>query len=415
MENPVFDYFRLDEDSNTILQKAIKPGVIESNPSFLDFEGIRWLSEKKPDFSLLNTCWLNLIFEKYLEPRYRISPVGPGLLKKFYYNSKFIIPRYVQLKLQKQFVAVRKRSITFPQWPIDMTMRDLIGYTGRNLLQFLGRQKVPIISLWPEGHSWGLGLSHDVETLAGLQRVGSIRDIEMKHFFRSTFLFVPERYRQDCDLMKSLVSQGCEIAVHGLKHDGKLFWSEQLFEKRRLLIERYARDWQAVGFRSPALHRVPEWIARFDFLYDSSYLDVANFEFQPGGCLMWYPYRLSDTLIELPITVPFDHTVINLFGDETPDVFIKKMDAVRQANGLALLDFHPDYLNSNKRLDIYNAVLNYAKSHNPWVGTLKEIARWYRDRLDSKVIISDSGQSIDGPAANRAKVWWLTGDGLDLS
>jgi hypothetical protein len=43
---------------------------------------------------------------------------------------------------------------------------------------------------------------------------------------------------------------GFEVGVHDLRHDGKLYRSRQVFAQKALRINRYLKDWGAVGFRS---------------------------------------------------------------------------------------------------------------------------------------------------------------------
>jgi hypothetical protein len=49
-------------------------------------------------------------------------------------------------------------------------------------------------------------------------------------------------------------------------------------------------------------------MASLPFEYDSSYPDTDPFEPQPGGCCSWLPY-FNGPLVELPITLPQDHTL----------------------------------------------------------------------------------------------------------
>ena len=49
---------------------------------------------------------------------------------------------------------------------------------------------------------------------------------------------------------------------------------------------------------------------RLGFEYDSSYTDTDPYEPQPGGCCSYLPY-FNESLVELPITLPQDHTVFS--------------------------------------------------------------------------------------------------------
>ena len=52
---------------------------------------------------------------------------------------------------------------------------------------------------------------------------------------------------------------------------------------------------------------------RLGFDYDSSYTDTDPYEPQPGGCCSLLPF-FNDDLVELPITLPQDHTLFSILG-----------------------------------------------------------------------------------------------------
>ena len=72
------------------------------------------------------------------------------------------------------------------------------------------------------------------------------------------------------------------------------------------------QEWGAVGFRSPATYRNPFWLPEIDVDYDSSFMDNATLEPQRGGVCSAFPFMLSERMVELPITLPMDHTLINI-------------------------------------------------------------------------------------------------------
>ena len=111
--------------------------------------------------------------------------------------------------------------------------------------------------------------------------------------------------------LRHIRAKGCEIGLHGIKHDCKLFESRASFEAELPKIHRYLREWQAVGFRSPATHRNADWMPELGCLYDSSFPDTDPFEPQGGGCCSIFPFFLGD-LVELPITLVQDHTMLEI-------------------------------------------------------------------------------------------------------
>jgi hypothetical protein len=67
---------------------------------------------------------------------------------------------------------------------------------------------------------------------------------------------------------------------------------------------------------------------------------------------------LSDRMVELPITLPMDHTLINVLRQDVLQGCLAKLDWVREQNGLALALFHPDYNTTAARRDRYGALLD---------------------------------------------------------
>src|SRR5207248_2637619 len=119
--------------------------------------------------------------------------------------------------------------------------------------------------------------------------------------------------------------------------------SERTLRERLPEIRRWADRWGAVGFRSPATHRAWSLMPLLGFDYDSSYPDTDPFEPQSGGCCSVLPYFNGD-LVELPITLPQDHTLFVILGRRDERVWVEKADAVRRLGGMALLITHPDYM-----------------------------------------------------------------------
>ena len=85
---------------------------------------------------------------------------------------------------------------------------------------------------------------------------------------------MPERYAVDDELVRRLGEAGCEVGVHGLRHDGRDLESLRTLRRRLPEMRRWAERWGAVGFRSPATHRVWDWMPMLGFDYDSSYPDT---------------------------------------------------------------------------------------------------------------------------------------------
>jgi len=322
-----------------------------------------------------------------------------------YYQVRPALPRPVQIGMRRMLAPLQARS-RFPRWPLEPGLHDLYTFLSAVVAGVAG-EPVPCIAPWPDGCSWALVLTHDVETRAGHDAVGRLREIEADLGYRSSWNFVPARYTVDGPLLDELAADGCEVGVHGLHHDGRDLASAAELARRLPAIRRYAEAWNAVGFRSPATQRVWEWMPLLGFDYDSSYPDTDPFEPQPGGCCSLLPF-FNAGLVELPITLPQDHTLFAILGHPDAGVWISKTAAVRDRAGMALLITHPDYASGTPLLPAYRRFLGLHRDDpDAWRTLPREVADWWRRRAASRLEPDDGDWRVVGPAAGRATVGFM--------
>lgn len=264
----------------------------------------------------------------------------------FYYYIKPFIPRPLQIILRRPIVK-RKRALNTHNWPIDeKAKKPPDGWSG-----------------WPGGKRFALVLSHDVDSKKGLRNCLKLMEIEQSLGFRSSFNFVPERYEVLPELRHRLNQNGFEIGVHGLRHDGKLFMSRKLFEKRAVRINQYLREWNCSGFYSPSMHRNFEWMHDLNMEFASSTFDTDPFEPDSDGVRTIFPFRVkgnrdTEGFVELPYTLPQDFTLFVLMKEKDIAIWKKKLDWIAENGGMALLNTHPDYMdfdNDKRVLERYPA------------------------------------------------------------
>ncbi len=284
----------------------------------------------------------------YWSEDYRLaSPARQGsrsvkqLGLRLYYLLRPVIPRQGQLRFRR-FVSRFQLRSPFPRWPVETALDEFYVVLFRYFVD-LARAPVPWISSWPGPYSWALVLTHDVESSTGYESLGVLRDLESRYGYRSSFNFVPMRYAVEEHMIRELSESGFEVGVHGLYHDGRDFASERIFTERAREIARFAGLWNATGFRSPSTHRVWGWMSKLGFDYDSSYPDTDPFEPYPGGCCSLLPY-FNGELVELPITLPQDHTLFAILGHADESLWVAKCAYIKKQEAMALLITHPDYI-----------------------------------------------------------------------
>ena len=258
------------------------------------------------------------------------------------------------MALRRTF-ATQKRNTKKDVWPIDSTACNVAeNWRG-----------------WPEGKKFAFVLTHDVESLSGLEKCRAIMDIEREMGFRSCFNLIPEgSYEVPAELRAEMVSGRFEVGVHDLRHDGRLFANRTKFQENAARINNYLSHWNATGFRSGFMLRNLDWLHDLAIVYDCSTFDTDPFELQSDGAGTIFPFWISSPLgaayngneavtkkdvffsaaksrggyVELPYTLSQDSTLFLVLREPSPAVWIRKLDWIADHGGMALINVHPDYI-----------------------------------------------------------------------
>jgi len=227
---------------------------------------------------------------------------------------------------------------------------------------------------WPDGKKFALVLTHDVEGRAGLGRCRQLMELEAKMGLCSSFNFVPEgEYFVSKELRDSLTTNGFEVGVHDLRHDGKLYVKRSTFQSCAERINHYLKEWNAAGFRSGFMHHRLDWLGDLNIQYDASTFDTDPFEPQPDGVNTIFPFWVSRRngtgYLELPYTLVQDFTLFILLRERNDQIWRNKLDWLVSRGGMVLLNAHPDYMNFNGNglrtsefpVRFYQEFLNYVK------------------------------------------------------
>jgi peptidoglycan/xylan/chitin deacetylase (PgdA/CDA1 family) len=303
-----------------------------------------------------------------------------------FYAVKRAIPRRLQLAARRALVR-RQHRADFPHWPFEPSLHRLLLFYARCLLVRRRARELAFRWFWPEGRPWAFTLTHDVESAEGLRLSVELADLEEQRGFRSSFNVVADWYPVDEGILRELQARGFEIGLHGIHHDRSLFSSRAEFERQRAALAAAAERFGAEGFRSPATHRVDEWLGELPVEYDCTVPHADPYEPQPGGCFSLWPFFVGN-LVEIPWTVPQDHTVFTLLGQRTPALWLGQVNAIRERHGLAQFVTHPDpgYLGERRNRGVYEQTLDaLVEDDTAWHALPREVARWWRER--------DSGES----------------------
>ena len=322
-------------------------------------------------------------YENYVSEAWRssvqIKELQPWLLDAFYRVKRFV-PRSLQLEARRALVR-RQRAPEFPSWPWDDSVIRLLKFYAHSALVVSGRDELSFRWFWPYGRTGALALGHDVESREGLRLAVELADVEEELGFRSVFN-LGMWYAIDDGIVRELTERGFEIGLHGIHHDRRLFGSRSEFERQLPLLGRAAAELHAEGFRSPSTYRVFDWLGELPVSYDASISHSDPFEAQPGGCCSVWPFFIGQ-VVELPYTLPQDHTLLTLLKARSVDLWIEQAERIERHHGLIHCVSHPDrgYLGDREKRVLYAEFLRaMADRAGLWHALPRDVARWWRLR-----------------------------------
>lgn len=319
----------------------------------------------------------------HLSPKFRL-----------YYRLR----RWIPLVLRQRMQQSRNRSL--PVSDAWYCQHEFLQAWQQALAAELSDDPAPVIHPWPSAYSHAAIVTHDIESREGVTRVDSLARVEEQLGFRSAWYFVPAKYKVDTGLLNDLRARGHEVGVHGYNHDGQLFSSRRAFQRRVPKINNVARQWQATGFRSPMMHRQLHWMQELDFDYDTSCFDIDPFQAMPGGVGGVWPF-IAGRLVELPCTLPQDHTLFVTLQQDSTDIWRHKIELIRRLRGLIMCIIHPDYLTTDRHWKLHRELLEILlAAQDAWRCLPHQAASWWRKRDQSRVV----GDTIAGPAEDLGRI-----------
>lgn len=351
----------------------------------------------------------NLRLERYLPAMSssRSESARNDILRSAYYRVRPLLPVAVRKHLQR--VALRGwNQRPFPKWPVDHTVDSILEKLCALTLQVSGAKAIPFIWFWPDGFRAVATMTHDVETTRGRDSCIALMDLNDSFGMKSSFQFVPEERYAIPDRLFGLVRErGFEINVHDLNHDGLLFRNRQEFLRRAAKINQYVRKFNAVGYRSGALYRNPDWYDAFEFSYDMSFPNVAHLDPQSGGCCTTKPYFIGK-ILELPVTAAQDYTLFHILEQYSAELWKTQVELILGKHGMANFVVHPDYVMDARPRKIYAELLEYLsdrrRDSKMWIALPREVDAWWRARKEMTLVCDHGNWRIEGPESQRARI-----------
>ena len=339
------------------------------------------------------------------------SPLPQGPWHGMYYVLRPLLSVPVRRHLQRLRLSGWDR-ISFPRWPVDFSVEDLMANAMALQLRASGQRQIPFIWFWPDGAPGCAIMTHDVEGREGRDFCDQLMDLDDSYGITASFQVVPEvRYGVSPAYIDRLCARGFEVNVHDLNHDGRLFRSRKHFLQRVARINDYGRKFRSRGFRAGAMYRQQDWFSALEFGYDMSVPNVAHLEPQRGGCCTVMPYFIGD-LLELPLTTVQDYSLFHILNDYSISLWKTQSAAILARNGLISFIAHPDYLTEPRAQAVYKELLAYIcelrDEARVWFARPGEVEQWWRNRSRMSLVRSGDRWEIEGPDAHRARVAFAT-------
>ena len=119
------------------------------------------------------------------------------------------------------------------------------------------------------------------------------------------------------------------------------------------------------------------------------------------------PY-LNGNLVELPVTCTQDYSLFNILEEFSIDLWKTQIASIAKINGMASFIVHPDYVIDNRARDTYSQLLAHLSQlrgeNKIWLPLPRDVARWWRDRSQMRLVRSPHGWTIEGPSSHRARL-----------
>lgn len=211
--------------------------------------------------------------------------------------------------------------------------------------------------------------------------VSLILDTLARHSVRATFFVVGRNAELYPELVKRMIAEGHEVAIHGYTHTPPAQLSPEE-EERELVMARTALEAVGAtitGYRSPSWDVSPvtlDLLTRHGLEYSSQFMADIR------------PYRHQGrTLIELPIQWLLDDWPYFAFGPGQMDrpiqaagpvetIWREEFDGICALSGHFILTMHPQVIGRPSRVALLDRFIGHIRSRpEVWIATCAEVAR----------------------------------------
>jgi len=113
-------------------------------------------------------------------------------------------------------------------------------------------------------------------------------------------------------------------------------------------------------------------------------------------------------ILELPLTTLQDHSLFNILGDYSIDLWKTQIQMISARHGLISFITHPDYLIETRARAVYSKLLVHLQllrdQGRVWMTLPAEVDRWWRSRSRMTLVRAGDSWQIEGPDCHRARI-----------
>ena len=292
----------------------------------------------------------------------------------------------------------------------------------------VSEKPIPRIAFWKPGKSFSMAITHDVETMSGLE-VGTpqLLRVEKELGVRSTWNIPSDRYPLSKQALRTIADTG-DIGAHDTAHDGRLILlplAEKISraDRAREKLERLSQT-KVRGFRAPLLQHSAELltaVGKAGYEFDSSvpsWEALSPTSLKPHGVGTVFPLQLEGTW-EVPVSLPQDHQLIRIQGLSTKEAVEQTSHIaswIRGLHGSCVLLVHPDYeygFEDNEK-DYRHLIDSFQNDSSCDILTMKELLDWWTQRSHAEIQIVDGEPRIVSLEMTKTTEEVLEGPGLEL-
>ena len=114
-----------------------------------------------------------------------------------------------------------------------------------------------------------------------------------------------------------------------------------------------------------------------------------------------------------------DYSLFIILRSYLLELWQKQIELITQKHGLITFIVHPDYVIEKRARDTYQTLLEYIarmrSEGKVWLALTREVANWWRQRQQMKLVQGSGAWRIEGPGKERARIAYAAVDGGEIS